>query len=854
MAQDLSIYVVPPVLSLLCGLYLVALALLRGRQTTEKLLFALVCIWYSLLAPIFICHQLISDEALLLVIERRTHLLYVFLPLVSLAFVHHILQIRRKALLLVLLVISALFSWTTQGELYIAGLYKYNWGYIAKGGPAFQLFGLYGAAALLYCVALFWQRLKVETDPKLRVKFTYVASSFGLAVFLTFLNIPAMHGVDFYPPGNFSFLPMAILAYALLKYRLVRIGSLVQSSMLRAVGFVMILVPNIVLYDQWSAYAQGFSSEVRFLVLAAWFLLNYIAITQARKVLGKLLSKTRRQLQRAEAELIKEMLVLGQVDRLRDKVSETIRANLPFTWVRVYVYDEGTRQIIDAEGRRRELAEPLAPQLSRCNGWIERQDFKQRPDAEPLIRLLAMLGADYLIPLVHQESLVGLLALPYKANRQPIHPDEAVFIRNIAQTLALAISNALMFQKISALKDNLQARTEALSKENAERKRAEKSLQAVQEELEEANFALQKAILQANEMTSKMEVSNYVLTKEMEERKRVEAALRQSEAVHRLIAENSTDVIWTIDLQGRFTYLSPSVRHLLQYTPQEMLALKIEKVLTPASYTVATEAITEELKILSTPEAALRMSRATELEQVRKDGTTVWTEVNTRFIKNEQRQISGILGVTRDITERRKSEQDLLFMAYHDTLTGLYNRKAFLEFLDNEIKYAQRYGSGLVLLYFDLNRFKQVNDSFGHEIGDQLLKGVASRLKAAVRDSDIVFRLGGDEFTIILKTPEEIFSDAVVRRIIQNLSEPYQFDGIRVDFVSASIGIAAFPQDGTTAGELMKNADQAMYESKKSKAAWCCFTPALAQVQRAGESQTVIEGWFRDGLPEQGRD
>jgi PAS domain-containing protein len=138
--------------------------------------------------------------------------------------------------------------------------------------------------------------------------------------------------------------------------------------------------------------------------------------------------------------------------------------------------------------------------------------------------------------------------------------------------LGLAISNALMLRRMTALKDNLQKRTEALSQEVAERKRAEKSLQELQEELQEANFALQKAILQANEMTCKMEVSNYMLTKEMEERKRVEAALRQSEAMHRLISDNSTDVIWTIDLKGHFTYMSPSVRHLLQYSPQEAQA------------------------------------------------------------------------------------------------------------------------------------------------------------------------------------------------------------------------------------------------------------------------------------------
>ncbi|MBI5896250.1 MAG: hypothetical protein HZB24_09705 [Desulfobacterales bacterium] len=429
MTHNLSIYVVPPALSLLCGLYLVALALLRGPHTTEKLLFALVCFWYSLLAPVFICHHFIADQALILAIERNVHFFYVFLPLVMVAFVHHILNIRRYEVLLVLFAISALFSWTTRSDLYIAGLYKYSWGYIAKGGPAFQLFGVYGAAGLIYCVTLFWRRLKVETNPKLRVKFTYVAASFGLAVFLTFLNIPAMHGMDFYPPGNFSFLPMAILAYALLKYRLVQIRSLLQSSLLRATVILMILVPNIVIYDQWASYTEQISSEARFLCLAAWFCLNYWVIVQARRLLGKLLSKSQRQLRRAEVDLIKEMLVLSQVEHLSNKVSTAILANLPFEWARIYVRDEGAKQIVDSDGQRHELPEDLVPQLTRFGGLIEEQSAKSSAQAEPLTLLLSVLQADYIVPLMHKESLVGLLALPHKGNQQPILPPSRITSR-----------------------------------------------------------------------------------------------------------------------------------------------------------------------------------------------------------------------------------------------------------------------------------------------------------------------------------------------------------------------------------------------------------------------------------------
>jgi diguanylate cyclase (GGDEF)-like protein/PAS domain S-box-containing protein len=605
----------------------------------------------------------------------------------------------------------------------------------------------------------------------------------------------------------------------------VQMRSLVQISLIRAMLILLILVPNIVTYDIWTLHAERFSFETGFVMLAVWFYLNYLGLSQARALILKLLSKSRYQLQQAEADLIKEMLVLSQADELAHRVSRAVCTVLPFDWVRVYVFDEAARKLVDADGQHFDLPEYLVPQLSRLDSIIEAQVFK--PPQEPLDQLLSLLRADYAVPLVHKESLVGLLAMPHKSNRQPIHEDEAAFILNIAKTLALALANAMMFQRISTLKDHLQTRTEALTQEIAERKRAELSLHKVQNELEETNVALEKAILQANEMTAKVEISNDVLTQEMEERKRIEAVLRKNEAMHRLITDNSTDVIWTIDLKGHFTYVSPSIRHHLGYTPGEAQVLKIQGVLTPASLQVATQVIAEDMALVGSGASAPRKTRSLELEYVRKDGSTLWGEVNTRFIKNEEGEISGILGITRDITDRKKSEQDLLFMAYHDSLTGLYNRKAFIELLDNEIKYAQRYQSGLALLFFDLNRFKQVNDTYGHGVGDQLLKGVAERLKSAVRETDIIFRLGGDEFTIILKTPDVVFPEIVVRRIQDNLAEPFFFKSIQIGFVSASIGIATFPKHGRTVGELMKNADVAMYEAKKSNTPWLHFAAEM---------------------------
>ena len=835
MEDAFSIYLIPPILSLFFGGYLAFLALVSVKTMSPKgrVLFALVCLWYSLLSPIFICHHLIGDQQVLLSIERKVHFFYVYLPVVVVLFLHHMLAIRRRNILIVLTVLSFLFSLATQSQYYIPGLNKYSWGYIAKGGVAFQLFGLYGAVALGYCVISFVRRIKLEPNPALRLRFKYVAVSFGMSALLTFLNIPAMLGVDFYPPGNFSFFPLAILAYGLFKYRLVEIRSLLHVSFIRAILYLMVLVPNFLLFQWGASIMADQSGVVQFAVLSVWFLLNNLYLTPIRALARRWLYKSRNELQKAEAHLMKEMLVLCDADDLAQKVRDAICLHLPFRWIRILSFDISNHTLASSDGMKTVIPVKLAKCMLHIGGVVERTSLGNFPEVasveEPMRCLLKDLNAAYAIPLVHNETLVGLMVMPIKTNLQSLHSDEAAFIKNISHTLALALSNAIMYQSISTLKDNLQIHTDALTSEISERKRAEEVLHVTQHELQQAHEAMEEAILQANEMAAKMEINNHVLTQEMEGRKKVEQALRQSEAMYRLITENSTDVIWTIDMEGRFTFISPSVRHLLDYTSQEMLALEISAVLTPESLQVATDAIGEELESASRPDARKIQARTIELEQVRKDGSTLWTEVNTRFLRDENRAIVGILGVTRDISERRKSEQDLIYIAYHDTLTGLYNRKAFIEFLEKEIKYAKRYGSGLGLLFFDLDKFKQVNDTFGHEIGDRLLKGVANRLMTVVRETDLVARLGGDEFTIILKNPDTVFPEIVAQRIAQALSNPFEFGDILVDSISASIGIASFPKDGTSVITLMKNADLAMYKAKESAADWVFYSDPMVQ-------------------------
>lgn len=172
-----------------------------------------------------------------------------------------------------------------------------------------------------------------------------------------------------------------------------------------------------------------------------------------------------------------------------------------------------------------------------------------------------------------------------------------------------------------------------------------------------------------------------------------------------------------------------------------------------------------------------------------------------------------------EIAVRKAAELRAHELSTRDPLTGLLNRRPLVEHLDHAIAYAARYKQQFTLLFLDLNKFKAVNDEFGHDVGDGLLIQVAARLSATVREADIIARLGGDEFVILLKgTATAVEAAQVVKKIAQAVDHAYDINGHCVN-VSASIGISVYPRDGMSAQALMKSADLAMYRAKKSEVA-----------------------------------
>ena len=209
------------------------------------------------------------------------------------------------------------------------------------------------------------------------------------------------------------------------------------------------------------------------------------------------------------------------------------------------------------------------------------------------------------------------------------------------------------------------------------------------------------------------------------------------------------------------------------------------------------------------------------------DGTDFITHLQAEAVREEEQEELTIIGTVQDITERKQAEDAIHRLAYYDSLTGLANRVLFKDRLANALAYAHRYHLHLAALFIDLDRFKVINDTLGHTVGDLLLTHVAERLSESVRQSDSVgrhadhepshalARLGGDEFTILLTAlPHPEDASRVARRILDSLAHPFSIDGHEI-FISASIGISIYPSDGTTVEALLKNADTAMYHAKE---------------------------------------
>ncbi len=372
------------------------------------------------------------------------------------------------------------------------------------------------------------------------------------------------------------------------------------------------------------------------------------------------------------------------------------------------------------------------------------------------------------LPLLKQGKLVGILYLENRLAASAFTPGRMSMLELLASQAVISLENAALYSE--------------LQRENSERERVQEALKQKTGELEAQAFFMNTVI------------------------------------------ENIPVALFIKDVRKdfRFTLWNKAAEEIFQISKEEIIG-RTNHELWPTE--IADKFLADDKLV------ADKMQRIDIAEQniyFKTLGTLLLHTIKVPLINPHTGQADFLLGISEDITERKRSESMIWQQANFDTLTGLPNRSRFRDQLLRDIGRCTATGSKLAVLFIDLDRFKEVNDTLGHDSGDMLLIEAARRIASCVRDSDTVARLGGDEFTVILPGLEQAGRiETIAQNMINALVEPFQL-GAEQAFISASIGVTIYPDDATEIEELLKHADQALYVAKDSgRNRFGYYTPAL---------------------------
>lgn len=292
------------------------------------------------------------------------------------------------------------------------------------------------------------------------------------------------------------------------------------------------------------------------------------------------------------------------------------------------------------------------------------------------------------------------------------------------------------------------------------------------------------------------------------QRKQMENILVQERDLLQALIDNIPDLVYFKDDKNRFIRVNKARAEFSGTSPQNMLG-KTDFDFFPEQE--AEKCFSDDNRVIESDRPLV--NKVEKITHV--DGTEHWVSVVKMPRHNEKGEVIGTMGISRDVTERRRAEEIISHMAYHDSLTDLPNRALFNDRLTLALAHAQRNRQLLAVMLLDLDYFKEVNDTLGHSVGDKLLQAIGDRLTGLLRESDTIARMGGDEFLFLLPEIARVEDAAkIAQKILEAIRERFVLNGHELH-VTTSIGITIYPNDSEDAGILMRNADIAMYRAKE---------------------------------------
>jgi diguanylate cyclase (GGDEF)-like protein/PAS domain S-box-containing protein len=468
------------------------------------------------------------------------------------------------------------------------------------------------------------------------------------------------------------------------------------------------------------------------------------------------------------------------------------------------------------------------------------------------------------VPLLFQDRVLGVINLFFKEEISPLTDLERETLMNIGKTVGLAMANARYVAQIEdEIKERIRTEDELRESESRYRTlfdsaadaifvhdlkgrfldvntvacerygyskeeflrmspqdiithgRKKGALQRFEEIRKRGHVLYETVHLRRDGIQIPSEVSSQIIeyrgspvilsiARDITERKQTEEVLRESETRLRKLFEAIPEAVTVHDEEGNILHINDVGAKRLEWTVEDLVGRNLREIVKPEN----AAAISDHVR-----KARTNGSCSFETTYISRTGRHIVAEVNERPIELEGKGV--ILSVARDITERKRAEQQLAHMATHDALTGLPNRVLFNDRLTLALAQAQRNHQKLTVMLLDLDRFKDINDTLGHSVGDQLLRFVSKRLKRLLRKSDTLGRMGGDEFLFLVPGIARLDNATeVARKILESFREPFLVEDNELH-TTASIGVTIYPDDGADADTLLKNADIAMYSAKQ---------------------------------------
>ena len=286
-------------------------------------------------------------------------------------------------------------------------------------------------------------------------------------------------------------------------------------------------------------------------------------------------------------------------------------------------------------------------------------------------------------------------------------------------------------------------------------------------------------------------------------------AFKLSDEKYRFITDNTLDFIWVYNInQKKFVYASPGVERICGYSSKEVLAIGINGVVTSEFRSSINQRIEEAVRLLQTNKVSEYVSKS-EIKQPCADGSSVWIEYNVKYRFNENGEIEAV-GVSRNIEERKRKEQEIHYFSTHDYLTAAYNLAYFFQRSNEEIKRADCYPQQLSMMFLDLDYFKQINDRYGHVVGDEVLKNISGSISSRLREEDVFARYGGEEFVVLMPgvpLASACITAEKIRNAVENESMALMIK------MTISIGVTE-REPNEALDDWLKRTDSAMYQAK----------------------------------------